>query len=179
MCLMTNPRPRRATPRPAATGTATAEQQLAALVARLDPASQKVFVGVRRSLRRQFPTAFEIVYDYAHSLVLAVGPTDRGYEATFSIAAEAGEVKLYFLHGPELPDPQQLLRGEAKLVRYVQVPSVATLRKPAVAQLIQEALQRGKPMPKTGGGELLVKGGAKAKRARQGAKAPRGRPTAR
>lgn len=171
MSIMKTPRLRRAAPRPAATGNATNEQQLAALVAQLEPACQKVFVGVRRSLRKQFPTAFEIVYDYAHSLVLAVGPTDRGYEATFSIAAEAGEVKLYFLHGPELPDPQRLLRGEAKLVRYVQVPSVATLRKPAVAQLIQEALVRGKPMPKTGGGELLVKAGAKAKRARPQAKA--------
>src|SRR5688572_6228455 len=143
----------------------TAERQLDALVARLDPANQKLLRAVRASFRKRFPTAFEIVYSYAESLVIAVGPTDRGYEATFSIATAADGMKLYFLGGPELPDPEKLLLGQGKQVRYVRIPSVATLRKPAVARLIREATSLGKEMPKTGRGALLVKTGAKQQRA--------------
>ena len=156
--------------KPRAQGAApTPEQQLAAFVARLDPVSQKLVRAVRAAFRRRFPTAFELVYDYAHSLVIAVGPTDRGFEATFSFATGADGTRLYFLNGPELPDPRQLLLGEGKQVRYVMVPSVATLRLPAVAELIREASLRGKAMPKTGRGALIIKTAAKKKRsARKG-----------
>jgi hypothetical protein len=142
----------------------TAEQQLEELVARLDPADQKLFRAVRAALRKRFPTAFEAVYAYSHSLVLGVGPTDRGYEATFSIATRADGMRLYFLNGPKLPDPQKVLLGDAKQVRYVKIPSVATLREPAVAQLMREALKLGKAMPKTGRGTLIIKTGAKKQR---------------
>ena len=142
----------------------TPERQLAELVARLDPATQKLVRAVRAAFRKRFPTAFEIVYDYSHSLVIAVSPTDRGYEATFSIATDADGVKLYFLNGPKLPDPEKVLLGKAKQVRYVRIPSVATLRAPAVAQLIRDASAVGKEMPKTGRGELIIKTAAKKKR---------------
>jgi hypothetical protein len=142
----------------------TAAQQLDALLDRLDPASRKLVRALRAAFRRRFPTAFEIVYVYARSLVIAVGPTDRGYEATFTIATGADGTKLYFLNGPKLPDPQQVLLGKGKQVRYVDVPSIATLRKPAVARLIREASKLGKPMPKTGRGQLIVKTGAKTSR---------------
>src|SRR5262245_53978969 len=135
----------------------TAEQQLKGFVARLDPANQKLVRAVRAAFRERFPTAFELVYDYNHSLVIAVGPTDRGFEATFSIATGAGGMKLYFLNGPKLPDPRKVLLGQGKQVRYVRILSVATLREPAVAQLIDEALMLGKEMPKTGRGKLIIK----------------------
>jgi hypothetical protein len=147
----------------------TAEQQLETLVAKLDPPAQKLLRAVRASFRKRFPTAFELVYDYSHSLVIAVGATDRGFEATFSIAAGADGVRLYFLNGPELPDPHELLLGKAKQVRYVRIPSVATLREAAVAQLILEAAKLGKAMPSTGRGELIVKTSSKKPRpARKG-----------
>ncbi len=142
----------------------TAEQQLAALVARLDPASRQLVRALRAAFRKRFPTAFELVYDYAHSLVIAVGPTDRGYEATFSIATGADGTRLYFLNGPELPDPQQVLLGKGKQVRYVPIASIATLREPAVAQLLREASRLARPMPKTGRGQLVVKTAAKTRR---------------
>jgi hypothetical protein len=157
-----------ASPRTKATKPAepepTAAQQLDALLDRLDPASRKLVRALRAAFRRRFPTAFEIVYDYTRSLVIAVGPTDRGYEATFTIAAGADGTKLYFLNGPKLPDPQQVLQGEGKQVRYVEIPTIATLRAPAIARLIAEATKLGKPMPKTGRGQLIVKATANAKR---------------
>ena len=139
----------------------TAEQQLDGFIARLDPADQKLVRALRAAFRKRFPTAFELVYHYAHSLVIGVGPTDRGFEATFTIATRADGMRLYFLNGPKLPDPRKVLLGEAKQVRYVRIPSVATLREPAVAQLIREASKLGKPMPKTGHGTLIIKTGAK------------------
>ena len=142
----------------------TAEQQLEQFVARLDPANQKLVRAVRATFRKRFPTAFELVYVYSTSLVIAVGPTDRGFEATFSIATGADGMKLYFLNGPKLPDPRKLLLGQGKQVRYVRILSVATLREPAVAQLIREAMVLGKEMPKTGRGKLIIKTGSKKER---------------
>jgi hypothetical protein len=57
-----------------------------------------------------------------------------------------------------------VLQGEGKQVRYVPVATIAALRAPAVAQLIAEAARLGKPMPKTGRGQLIVKATANAKR---------------
>jgi hypothetical protein len=94
-----------------------------------------------------------------------VGATDRGFEATFSIAATADGLRLYFLNGPKLPDPHEILLGQAKQVRYMRIPSIATLREPAVAQLILEAAKLGKAMPKAGRGALIVKTSSKKARA--------------
>ena len=143
----------------------TAEQQVAALVARLEPASRQLVRALRAAFRKRFPTAFELVYDYTHSLVIAFGPTERGNEATFSIATGADGTRLYFLNGPQLPDPQQVLLGKGKQVRYVPIASIATLREPAVAQLFRKASELGQPMPKAGRGRLLVKTAAKTRAA--------------
>ena len=100
-----------------ANGTPAA--QLRSFVDRFEPKSQKVFRAVRAALRKRFPAANELAYDYGHSVVIAYSPTERGIDGIVSISLLADEVRLYFMHGPQLPDPKRLLLGSAKQVRYV------------------------------------------------------------
>src|SRR5271155_4889214 len=44
------------------------EAQLRAYVDKLDPKNQKLFRSVRAAVRKRFPTANELAYDYSHAL---------------------------------------------------------------------------------------------------------------
>lgn len=92
----------------------TPEAQLRSFIDRLDPKGQKIVRAVRAAIRKRLPTANELAYDYAHSLVLGYSPTDRGIDGIVSIAARADGVRLYFSQGPQLPDPKRLLLGSGR-----------------------------------------------------------------
>ena len=47
-------------------------------------------------LRRAVPCTHEVVYNYANSLVVSFGMSERGYEAIVSIAILPDAVRLYF-----------------------------------------------------------------------------------
>jgi hypothetical protein len=49
-------------------------------------------------------------------------------------------VRLAFIHGAYLPDPEGLLKGSGKAKRYVEIRSRADIRQPAVTHLIRAAL---------------------------------------
>jgi len=49
-------------------------------------------------------------------------------------------VRLAFIHGAYLPDPEGLLKGAGKAKRHVEIRSRADIRRPAVTQLIQAAM---------------------------------------
>ena len=58
----------------------TPEAQLRAYIDRLDPKNQKLFRSVRAAVRKRFPTANELAYDYSHRprhRLFAGGPRDR------------------------------------------------------------------------------------------------------
>ena len=59
----------------------TPEAQLRAYIDKLDPKNQKLFRSVRAAVRKRFPTANELVYDYGHALVVGYAPADRGIDA--------------------------------------------------------------------------------------------------
>jgi hypothetical protein len=57
-----------------------------------------------------------------------------------------------------LPDPDKLLRGSGKLVRFVHVESASTLKHPAIARLIDEAIARNRvPFARTGRGPVVIR----------------------
>src|ERR1043165_3022365 len=88
----------------------TPEVQFKALIAKFDAKSQTLIRSVRSALRKRFPAANELVYDYSHSLVVGYSPSEHGIESIVSFAARADGVSLYFNKGPELPDPGNLLQ---------------------------------------------------------------------
>src|SRR3954471_351817 len=89
----------------------TPEAQLRSYINRFDPKDQKLIRSVRAAVRKRFPTANELAYDYTKFFVIAYSPTDRGIDSIVSIAARVDGVRLYFMHGPQLPDPKKLLLG--------------------------------------------------------------------
>ena len=136
----------------------TPEAQLRAYIDRLDPKKQKLFRSVRAAVRKRFPTANELAYDYGTALVIGYAPADRGIDAVVAIRAGATGVSLYFNQGPELPDPKGLLRGSGKQTRFIQVEAASQLAHPDVEALIAATIDQARiPLPSTGKGSLIIK----------------------
>jgi hypothetical protein len=146
----------------------TPEAQLRSFNDRLDPKQQKVVRSIRTALRKRFPTANELAYDYSSFFVIAYSPTDRGIDAIVSIAARANGVDLYFNNGPRLPDPKKLLLGSGKQTRFVRLEAAKRLAHPDVKALMAAAIEHSSiPMPSKGKGSLIIKtnkGAAKSPR---------------
>jgi len=104
----------------------SAEAELTALITKFAATQQELVGTVRRSLRKRLPTAHEVVYEYADSFVISFSPDERGYEGVLAIRGSAKGVDLYFNRGKELSDPDKLLRGSAKLVRFIHMESAFT-----------------------------------------------------
>ncbi len=66
-----------------------------------------------------------------------VGGAVKG--ALCQIVTRGPAVRLDFIHGVKLPDPEGILKGRQKSKRFVAVGSVAEARRPAIAALVREA----------------------------------------
>jgi hypothetical protein len=160
-----------ATPRPAK--GASPSRQLRAFIAKFDPKQRPLIRSLRAAMRRRLPAAYELVYDNYNFFVIGYGPTDRPSDAILSITANASGLGLCFIHGARLPDPEHVLQGSGKQTRFVRLASAATLTTPAVAALIDAAVQRGKPMPDGRRGRLIIRSVAADQRARRRPARPR------
>ena len=136
----------------------SAEAQLRTLIAKLAPTHLRLIGAMRRWLRKRLPTAHEVVYEYRDFFVISYSPNDHGYEGVLAIRGDADGVKFYFNRGKELPDPGKLLKGSASQVRFIDLESVSTLARPAVASLIDEAIDRNRvPFARTGRGSVVIR----------------------
>src|SRR5262245_54724966 len=143
----------------------TPEAQLRSYIGRLDPKNQKLFRSVRAAVRKRFPTANELAYDYKRFFVIAYSPNDRGIDAIVAIAARDTGVSLYFSQGPQLPDPKRILLGSGKQVRFIQVEAASRLAHPDVTPLIAATIEQARiPLPPKGKGSLIIKSAAAKKR---------------
>jgi hypothetical protein len=139
-------------------GTPTPEAQLRSFNDRLDPKQQKLVRSIRSAVRKRFPTANELAYDYSSFFVIGYSPTENGIDSIVSIAARADRVELYFNHGPKLPDPKKLLKGSGKLTRFVRLDSARQLAHPDVEAFVAAATDLSRvPLPSTGKGPLIIK----------------------
>lgn len=140
--------------------------QLRVLVARLPLPQQRLLRAARTAIRRRFPTANELVYDYGRFVVLSYSPTARGIDAVVALAGRPDGVLLYLNQGPVLPDPQGLLRGSGKATRYLPIVDGKQLAHPRVRALLTAAAQHARArLPATGKGRMLVVATAAAKAA--------------
>jgi hypothetical protein len=136
----------------------SAEAELRGLIARFAPAHEGLVATMRRSLRKRLPTAHEVVYEYSDCFVISYSPDERGYEGVLAVRGSAKGVELYFNSGKALPDPDKLLRGSGKLARFIHMEGASTLKRPAVARLIDEAIARtGVPFARTGRGPVVIR----------------------
>lgn len=136
----------------------TPEAQLKSFIDRLDPKQQKLFRSVRTAVRKRFPTANELAYDYGKFVVVGYSPNENGIDSPLTIAGRPEGVQLYFNKGPQLPDPKKLLLGSGKLTRFVWLESVKKLSDPDVEAFISAALELSSvPLPAKGTSSLIIK----------------------
>lgn len=136
----------------------TPEVQLRSYIDKLEPKHQKLFRSLRTAVRKRFPTANELVYDYGDALVIGYAPAEHGIDAPVAIRASADGVMLYFNRGPHLPDPKRLLRGSAKLTRFIEIGAASELAHPDVEALLAAAIVHATvPLPLEGKGSLIIK----------------------
>ena len=144
--------------RPKAKASDTPAKQLAAFIAKFDPAVAKLIRSVRAALRKWLPTAIEQVYDNYNFLAIGFCTTERTSDCIVSLAAAANGVSLSFYYGATLPDPDKILLGSGNQNRFLRLTSAATLAEPAVEKLLQTAIAQAKaPLPKTGRGYTIIK----------------------
>jgi len=141
--------------------TPTPEAQLRSWINRFEPKDQKLIRSMRTALRKRFPTANELAYDYTSHVVIGYSPSDRGIESIVAFDARPEGMRLYLMQGPQLPDPKKLLMGSGKQARYVSLETAGKLAHPDVEALIVAAIGRSKvPLPSKGTGNLILLGRA-------------------
>ena len=145
----------------------SAEAQLRTLIAKFAPAHLRLIGAMRRWLRKRLPTAHEVVYEYRDFFVISYSPNERGYEGVLAIRASADAVKLYFNQGKDLPDPAKLLQGSSQ-TRWIHLEGAATLARPEVARLIEEAIARNRvPFARAGRGSVVIRSASAKQRRRR------------
>ncbi len=146
----------------------SAKDQLAGFIARFTP---EVAAQARKALDRMrelVPGAVEMVYDNYNALVIGFGPTERASEAIFSIILYPRWVSLCFLQGASLDDPAGVLRGDGNVVRHVVLEDTGILDQPAVAALIEQAIENApRPFEDNGKRQLVIKSIAARQRPRR------------
>jgi hypothetical protein len=149
----------------------TAEQQLTSFIEKFEPAHQALIRSIRQSLRKRFPTAYELVYDNYNFFVIGYSPTERPSDSLISIAAAANGVGLCFIHGAKLADPGKLLSGSGNQTRFLRLPSADVLTESGVDALLTAAAdQATTKMPPTGTGTLIIKSVSAKQRPRRKSK---------
>lgn len=145
-----------------------AEAQIRELISRHAAAHLRLVAATRRWLGRRLPTAHEMVYEYRDNFAISYSPSGNGYEGVFALRAAADGVRLYFNQAKGLPDPEKLLQGSGGLVRWIPVEAAATLARPDVLRLVDEALARNPvPFAARGRGPVVVRETAAGKRRRK------------
>jgi hypothetical protein len=138
--------------------TESPAKQLAAFIAKFDPALAKLVRSARSVLQKRFPTAIELVYDNYNALAIGYSTTERTSDVLFSLAVYARGVNLYFMYGRSLPDPEKLLQGSGKQGAFVRLDDLSVLDQPGVKALMDAAVRLAEPpLPARGGGYAIVK----------------------
>ena len=137
----------------------TPQAQFRAFLAKYEPV---VASDARRALtktRALVPGAVEMVYDNYNALVVGFGPSERASEAVISLAIFPRWVTLCFIqNGPDIPDPERLLKGSGNVVRHVRLASADDLDKPAIKTLIRGALKLADvPIKKSATRRMIIK----------------------
>ena len=139
--------------------------QLRSYINRSNPKDQKLFRSVRAAVRKRLPTANELAYDYKSFFVIAYSSTDHPTDGIVAFAARADGVRLYFMQGPQLPDPKKLLLGSGKQARFVRVEAARQLAHPDVEALIVAAIDHARvPLASKGKGRLIIRTAAAKQR---------------
>jgi hypothetical protein len=114
--------------------------QIRSFLARFTPRVARDARAARARLRRLVPRGYELVYDNYNALAFGFSPSPRPSEALVSIVVYPGWLRLFFLSGAQLADPDGLLEGTGRRVRSILLDAPSTLDRRGVRKLIERAL---------------------------------------
>lgn len=141
------------------------KSQLNALLSRFSPESVALGKRCLTKLGRAVPGAIHLVYEYNHSVVISISPSEKGYEGFAALAIYPGEVRLYFQGGKDLPDPAGLLQGSGSKARYAIVMSASDLDKKDMQALLKAAIKHsGIAIPRTRASRMIIQSVQKDKK---------------
>jgi hypothetical protein len=158
-----------------------AETRLSGFLGKYERTIAELGIALRAKLRARLPGLFEVVYMYENqdALVISYSPNEHGYEGVCSLALRPDGVNLYFTRGAQLSksDPNKLLQGHGKTVRYVAMKAAADFDRAEIQTLMAAASKLAKLRLDAGAqGAVIIRADAQKKRARRAAKAPRPAP---
>jgi len=143
------------------------EARLDAFMARYTP---EVVADAKRALtflQARLPTALRLVYDNYNALVIGFASGEKASDAFLSIALYPKYVRLFFLRGVDLEDPDHLLEGNGVQVRSIKLKPASRIEEPEVCALIDAAIANTWPLPETGDGPLIIKSISPSQRPRR------------
>jgi hypothetical protein len=108
----------------------------------------EIVTALREMVLTQAPGASEALRFGALSYFLAGRPfASIGGNICMIEIKPDGSVRLSFIHGAELDDPDRLLLGSGKAKRYLLIGSPRDARRPAVRALVRAAARRAQQEP--------------------------------
>lgn len=130
---------------------------LDAAIGRYSPEVAAAARAALKKLRARFPGARQLVYERRQSLPIGFAPAERG-SAVFSLVLYPRWVRLFFLEGAALDDPEGRLEGAGSQVRSIRVDErAAVLHEPYIRQLMAQALKVAAADLRTGSGQVVLK----------------------
>jgi len=144
-----------------------AEAQLDSFMARYSPEVAADARQALAALQARLPTATRLVYDNYNALVIGFASGEKASDAFLSIALYPKYVRLFFLRGIDLPDPDNLLEGSGARVRSIKLKPASQIAEPAVCALIDAAVANTRPLPGSGEGPLIIKSISPSQRPRR------------
>ena len=133
-------------------------KQVERFIARFEPPVAALARAARAKLRARYPTAIELVYDNYNALAIGFCSAERTSDCFVSVAVYARGVNLYFFYGRSLKDPHKLLQGGGKQGAFIRFDTVAVFDRPAVLELLDEAVRNGDtPLPVKGRGRTVIR----------------------
>ena len=119
-----------------------AQADLDRFIDRFTPEIAALARALLARLRTRLPGATIIVYDNYNALAMGFGPNDKAGKAILSIAIYPRIVRLFFLQGRWLDDPDGLLEGSGSKVRSIAMSDAERLDDPRIDALIAQALDK-------------------------------------
>jgi hypothetical protein len=146
---------------------ASAQKELDGFIDKYAPEIAAQARACLKILRQRMPHAIQLVYDNYNALAIGFCPTERTSDAIFSLVLYPRYLRLFFLQGKKVPDPDKLLEGKGNRVRSILI-SAPDLNRPDIRELMAVAIESAKvSFDSATPGQLIVRSSAAKQRTRQ------------
>lgn len=144
------------------------QAQLETFLDRYEPAIAALGRGLIDRIATLAPGASINVYDNYNYLAVGFGATDKASDTIVSVALYPRWVRLFFMRGAELDDPEGLLEGKGPLIRSLVTRTLEQLDQPAVRALFDQAMATARsPIDPTAPTRHVIKAVSEKRRPRR------------